>query len=143
MNQQGEVQPIGGVNVKIEGFFAVCKEKGFTGKQGVIIPERNIKNLMLNSEVRQSVEKGEFTIYAISHVDEGLSILTGMDAGSPDDHGLFNEGTVNYLAYAKLKDLARHIKDFAKGPLKKKKKDLDNDNGDENEDKDDKGGEKL
>lgn len=148
MNQQGEVQPIGGVNVKIEGFYRVCKEKGFTGDQGVIIPDRNVKNLMLNREVRESVEKGEFTIYAIRHVDEGLSILTGMEAGTPDDHGLFADGTVNDLAYKKLKELARHIKDFAKGPLKNKKLPSSSDNGnnnddDKDEDNDDKGGEKL
>lgn len=143
MNQLGEVQPIGGVNVKIEGFYKICKEKGFTGTQGVIIPERNIKNLMLNSEVLESVEKGEFTIYAINHIDEGLSILTGMEAGTPDEHGLFKEGTVNNLAYNKLKELARHIKDFAKGPLKKKKKDMPDDNGDDDEDENDKDGEKL
>lgn len=106
INQKGEIQPIGGVNEKIEGFFEVCKNKGLTGTQGVIIPEQNVKNLMLNDEVVEAVEKGKFHIYAISTIEEGIEILTGIDAGIKED-GSFAEGSV----YAKVADqLAEYVK---------------------------------
>lgn len=105
VNQRGQIQPIGGVNEKIEGFFKVCQIKGMTGKQGVIIPIQNVKNLMLNKEVVQAVIKREFHIYAVSHIDEGIEILTGVKAGDIDQ-----EGTMHYLVNEKLKELA-DIKD--------------------------------
>jgi len=120
MNQMGEVQPIGGVNEKIEGFFEVCKAKGLTGSQGVIIPKRNVRNLMLKAEVVEAVEAGRFAIYPIERVDEGFEILSGKPAGDKDADGKYPEGTVNYLVEKRLLTLARSLKDFGKGPEKKK-----------------------
>ncbi len=120
MNQRGEVQPIGGVNEKIEGFFEVCKAKGLTGKQGVIIPKRNVRNLMLKSEVIEAVEAGRFAIYPIENVDEGFEILSATPIGEKDASGKYPEGTVNHLVEKRLLTLARSLKDFGKGPEKKK-----------------------
>ena len=114
MNQAGEVQPIGGVNEKIEGFFDTCRAKGLTGAQGVIIPKRNVKNLMLKKEVIDAVREGKFVIYPIEHVDEGLEILSGMEAGSRDSSGNFAEGTLNHLVEKRLSELARGLKEFGK-----------------------------
>jgi Lon-like ATP-dependent protease len=114
MNQAGEVQPIGGVNEKIEGFFDTCRAKGLTGAQGVIIPKRNVKNLMLKKEVIDAVREGKFAIYPIEHVDEGLEILTGMEAGLRDSSGSFAEGTLNYMVEKRLSELARGLKEFGK-----------------------------
>ena len=104
INQRGEIQPIGGANEKIEGFFEVCREKGaLNGEQGVLIPHQNVKNLMLRDEVIAAVREGKFHIYAIHTVDEGISILTGVEAGERDpDTGEFPPGTVHGLAAAKL-----------------------------------------
>ncbi|SES94140.1 Lon protease family protein [Anaerobranca gottschalkii] len=107
VNQKGEIQPIGGVNEKIEGFFDVCKLKGLTGKQGVIIPVQNVNNLMLKEEVIDAVKKNEFHIYAISHVDQGMEILTGIPMGEKDKGGEYPEGTLNYLITKKLKELGK------------------------------------
>ncbi len=96
VNQKGEIQPIGGVNEKIEGFYEICKKKGLTGDQGVMIPRRNTKNLMLKSEVIQAVEEGKFNIYAIDHIEEGIELLTGMVAGVINDLGEYPEGSINY-----------------------------------------------
>lgn len=85
VNQRGEIQPIGGVNEKIEGFYEICKKKGLTGIQGVMIPKKNVKNLMLKDEVIQSVNEGKFNIYAIEHIDEGMEILTGLKKDKLDD----------------------------------------------------------
>lgn len=121
MNQRGEVQPIGGVNEKIEGFFEVCKAKGLTGTQGVIIPKRNVRNLMLRRDVIEAVGEGKFHIYPIEQVDEGLEILTGMPVGEKDSEGNFPEGTINYLVEKKLYTLARSLKEFGR-PAEKKGK---------------------
>lgn len=102
INQKGEIQPIGGVNEKIEGFFDACKRKGLTGEQGVIIPKSNVKNLMLKKEVVEAVKEGKFHIYPISTVDEGIEILTGVPAGERGSDGLFPEGTVNRKVEDKL-----------------------------------------
>lgn len=102
VNQKGEIQPIGGVNEKIEGFFDTCKRKGLTGNQGVIIPRSNVKNLMLKKEVVEAVKEGKFHIYPISTVDEGIEILTGVAAGKRGPDGLFPEGTVNRKVEDKL-----------------------------------------
>jgi predicted ATP-dependent protease len=114
MNQAGEVQPIGGVNEKIEGFFDTCRAKGLTGAQGVIIPKRNVKNLMLKKEVIDAVKEGKFAIYPIEYVDEGLEILTGMEVGLRDSSGNFPEGTLNYMVEKRLSELARGLKEFGK-----------------------------
>lgn len=102
INQRGEIQPIGGVNAKIEGFFEICKRKGLNGEQGVMIPHSNVKNLMLKPEVIQAVEEGKFHIYSIKTVDEGIEILTGMPAGQRGPDGKFPEGTVNRKVEDKL-----------------------------------------
>lgn len=95
VNQWGEIQPIGGVNEKIEGFYHICKERGLTGEQGVIIPFQNVKNLMLEEEIVEAVKQGEFHIWAIRHIEEGLEILTGAPAGyRRDENGKFPEGTI-------------------------------------------------
>lgn len=105
VNQKGEIQPIGGVNEKIEGFYEVCKKKGLTGLQGVMIPKRNIKNLMLKSEVIDAVIEGKFHIYAVEHVEEGIEILTGMKVGAMDDLGEYPEGTLNYYIMKNLESM--------------------------------------
>ncbi len=98
VNQNGEIQPVGGVNEKIEGFYRVCKEKGLVGNQGVIIPRKNLSNLMLNDEVTEAVRNKLFSIWAVDHIDEGLEILTGKEAGSKDEQGEFPPGSVHFLA---------------------------------------------
>ncbi len=103
INQKGEIQPIGGVNEKIEGFYEVCKSKGLTGEQGVIIPHQNVKNLMLKDEVVEAVKEGKFHIYAIKTVEEGIEILTGIPAGKQDEYGVYEESTVFRKVADKLK----------------------------------------
>ena len=114
VNQRGEIQPIGGVNEKIEGYFKVCKMKGFTGKQGVMIPKQNIKNLMLNSEVIEAVEKGEFSIYSVGHIDEGIEVLTGEKAGKLNKSGKYPRGTIYYKVNKKLEELGKLKEDKKK-----------------------------
>lgn len=109
VNQKGEIQPIGGVNDKIEGFYNVCKTKGLNGKHGVIIPIQNVMNLSLSDEVIESVKNKEFHIYAISTIEEGIEILTGVPAGRKDSSGNFPAGTINYLAYEKLKKYSKAV----------------------------------
>ncbi len=106
VNQKGEIQPIGGVNEKIEGFFSVCKMRGLDGSHGVMIPIQNVKNLNLNNEVVEAVKSGKFHIYAISSIEEGIEVLTGVPAGRKDKDGNFPAGSINYLAYEKLKKYA-------------------------------------
>ncbi len=115
VNQKGEIQPIGGVNEKIEGYFAVCKVLGLTGRQGVMIPAQNVTNLMLKPEVVEAVRRGEFHIYAVRTIDEGLEVLTGMPAGEPGPDGTYPEGTVNYLVSKRLQELAERLRRFAPG----------------------------
>lgn len=97
INQFGEIQPIGGVNEKIEGFFDVCTHEGLTGDQGVIIPRTNVTNLVLRSDVVEAVENGKFHIYAIDSVDDGIEVLTGLKAGVRDSDGNFPKGSVNFF----------------------------------------------
>ena len=106
VNQKGEIQPIGGVNEKIEGFFQICKMRGLDGTHSVMIPIQNQKNLNLSNEVVDAVKNGLFHIYAISTIDEGIELLTGVPAGKKDASGNFPAGTINYLAYEKLKKYA-------------------------------------
>ncbi|HMA63108.1 MAG TPA: ATP-binding protein [bacterium] len=94
VNQKGEIQAIGGVNQKIEGFFDICKERGLSGKQGVIIPESNVKNLMLDDRVIDAVEDGKFNIYPVSQISEGIELLTGVNAGQIDENGHYPEESV-------------------------------------------------
>lgn len=102
VNQKGLIQPVGGVNEKIEGFFKVCKLKGFKGGEGVIIPRKNVDSLMLSEEVIEAVKEGKFTIYAVETVDEGMEILTGFKAGELNENGEYEEGTINYFVQQKL-----------------------------------------
>lgn len=107
VNQKGEIQPIGGVNDKIEGFFQICKMRGLDGTHGVMIPKQNIRNLNLSEEIVQAVKEGKFHIYAIATIEEGIEILTGVPAGKKDSEGHFPAGSVNCLAYEKLKKYAQ------------------------------------
>jgi lon-related putative ATP-dependent protease len=115
LNQKGEIQAIGGVNEKIEGFFDVCRAKGLTGTQGVIIPFQNVQNLMLREDVVAAVTEGKFHIYAVKTIDEGIELLTGVPAGERRDDGTFEAGTVHNLVDAELKRLAHDWKAFAGG----------------------------
>jgi ATP-dependent Lon protease len=112
VNQKGEVQAIGGVNQKIEGFYDCCKRKGLTGNQGVMIPERNLKDLMLRKDVVEAAGNGEFHVYAVKTVDEGIEILTGRPAGEKKPDGDYPDGTINFLVDCKLKLLAEGLKKF-------------------------------
>ena len=118
INQKGEIQPIGGVNEKIEGFFDVCRAKGLTGTQGVIIPQQNIQNLMLRRDVVEAVAQGRFHIYSVKSIDEGIEILTGVEAGEAGEGGAFEEGTVNFLVDKEMQRLAASWKSFGPPPEK-------------------------
>jgi lon-related putative ATP-dependent protease len=118
INQHGQIQPIGGVNLKIEGFFDVCKARGLTGKQGVLIPSRNVKDLMLRHDVVEAVQNKQFHIYAIDTVEEGIEILFGKPAGKQRRDGTFEKGTVHALVQAKLEKYAKEGKDL---PRRKRK----------------------
>ncbi len=107
VNQLGEVQAIGGVNEKVEGYFDVCLARGLTGDQGVLIPATNVKHLMLKSEVVQAVQDGKFHIHAIANIDEGIETLTGKSAGERDSEGNYPADTVNFLVEEKLKAMAK------------------------------------
>ncbi len=107
VNQMGQIQAVGGINLKIEGFFKTCKMNGLTGDQGVIIPESNVKNLMLREEVVKAVEDGLFNIYPISTVDEGMELLTGKTAGREDVYGDYPAGTINAKVVARLERFTR------------------------------------
>lgn len=113
VNQKGEIQPIGGVTEKIEGFFAVCKAKGLTGEQGVIIPHQNIDNLMLKHEIIEAVQQGKFHIYAVRTVEEGISLLTGVPAGNRQpENGNYPENTVFNLVDRRLREYAEGLARF-------------------------------
>ncbi|MHB8170796.1 MAG: Lon protease family protein [Thermincolia bacterium] len=114
VNQRGEIQPVGGVTHKVEGFYVVCKQRGLTGKQGVMIPHQNVANLMLSEEVVDAVKEGKFHIYAVETIDQGIEILTGVPAGARDKRGKFPKGTVNYLIQEKLEKYARAMLTFVK-----------------------------
>ena len=107
VNQKGQIQPIGGVNEKIEGYFQVCKLRGLDGSHGVMIPVQNVDNLQLSDEVIQAVKDKKFHIYAVSTIEEGIEVLTGVPAGKKDKNGHFPAGTINYLVYEKLKKYAK------------------------------------
>lgn len=103
INQYGEVQSIGGINEKIEGFFDICQKRGLTGKQGIIMPFVNVKNLMLKDQVVQAVKDKRFYIHTIMHVDEAIELLTGIPAGKRNRKGLFPKDTINYKVEEQLK----------------------------------------
>ncbi|MGE0667389.1 MAG: Lon protease family protein [Sphingomonadales bacterium] len=107
VNQRGQVQAIGGVNEKIEGFFDLCDKRGLSGRQGVLIPTANVKHLMLHHRVIDAVEAKRFHIHAVSSIDQGIEILTGVAAGKPDDNGVFPEGSINARVAERLHAFAR------------------------------------
>lgn len=111
VNQKGDIQPIGGVNEKIEGFYKICKLRGLDGSHGVMIPALNEKNLNLSDEVIEAVKNKQFHIYTISTIEEGIELLTGVPAGKKDVNGKFPAGSINYLAYEKLKRYAKISKE--------------------------------
>jgi predicted ATP-dependent protease len=108
VNQWGEIQPIGGINEKVEGFFATCKVVGLTGKQGVVMPAQNVQQLVLRQEVTDAIRDGKFFLYPIRTIDEGIEILTGVKAGSIEE-----PGTVHYLVARRLRALAEGLRSFA------------------------------
>jgi len=115
VSQKGEIQPIGGVTRKIEGFFDICRHKGLSGTQGVMIPDKNVKNLMLRRDVVEAVEQGKFHVYPVSTIEEGIEILTGMKAGEIQEDGTYPEGTLFRKVDDKLKEMADLEKEFGKG----------------------------
>jgi predicted ATP-dependent protease len=114
VNQNGQIQPIGGVNQKIEGFFDLCRVKGLTGDQGVMIPVQNVKHLMLRKDLIEAVASGQFHIYAVRTIDEGIEILTGFPAGDRNGSHSYNEGTVHYLVEKRLKEFAEGLRKAGK-----------------------------
>jgi predicted ATP-dependent protease len=113
VNQYGRVQPIGGVNEKIEGFFDICQARGLTGEQGVIIPQSNVKHLMLKEEVVSACAEGKFRVWAVEDVDQAIELLTGVPAGEPDAQGVVPEGSVNYLVASQLAEMSALRQAFA------------------------------
>ncbi|NNE21535.1 MAG: AAA family ATPase [Rhizobiales bacterium] len=112
VNQNGEVQAIGGANEKIEGFFDICSERGLTGDQGVLVPASNVKHLMLREDVITACKKGQFRIYSVKHIDEGIEILTGTKAGKRGKNGSFPAGSINRMVEDKLAEFAAVRRDY-------------------------------
>jgi lon-related putative ATP-dependent protease len=121
INQKGEVQAIGGVNQKIEGFYEVCKARGLAGEQGVIIPESNVQDLMLKEEVVEAIRNGKFLVYSVNNVDEGIELLTGIKAGKRLKDGKFEKNSINRRVQDRLEQLAKGMKEFEKKEEAKKK----------------------
>ena len=111
VDQHGRVQPVGGINQKIEGFFDVCQARGLNGDQGVLIPAGNIRHLMLRSDVIDAVTEDKFHIWAVSSIDQGINLLTGCQAGEPDENGIYPEGTINRAVADRLAEMAEVLKD--------------------------------
>jgi predicted ATP-dependent protease len=112
VNQRGEIQPIGGVTQKVEGFYYVCKARGLNGENGVLIPKSNVKNLMLKQELVRAVQENKFHIYLVETIDQGIEILTGVEAGSQDKDGKYPEGTVNRAVNDRLAEFAKCWKSY-------------------------------
>jgi lon-related putative ATP-dependent protease len=113
VDQHGHVQAVGGVNEKIEGFFDVCRRRGLTGTQGVLIPASNVQHLMLRADVVEAVRQGQFQVHAVQHVDEGIALLTGVPAGERDDDGTWPDGSVNRRVEDRLRALAEAARRYA------------------------------
>lgn len=129
VSQKGEIQPIGGVNYKIKGFFDICKHKGLTGEQGVMIPGKNIRNLMLDKEVVEAVAQGKFHIWPVSTIEEGIELLTGVEAGSLQDDGAYPEGTLYRKVDDRLREIAQIVREFGKESENGKKKEEESEGG--------------
>jgi predicted ATP-dependent protease len=112
VNQHGEIQAIGGVNQKVEGFFDICSARGLTGTQGVIIPQSNVRHLMLRSDVVEACAAGRFSIYPVATIEEGLAMLTGRPAGARGPDGRYQEGTINRLVEDRLHTFAEIRRNF-------------------------------
>jgi predicted ATP-dependent protease len=112
VNQLGDVQPVGGISEKVEGFHTICAKKGFTGTQGVIIPRRNLSNLILSDDVEKDVQNGLFHIYAVDTIDQALEILTDRPAGNIDTNGNFSADSVNGIVSQELRRMAEIIKNY-------------------------------
>jgi lon-related putative ATP-dependent protease len=136
MDQTGDVQPVGGINEKIEGFFDLCRLTGLDGTQGVIIPEKNVKHLMLKKDVIEAVRDGTFALYPIRNVDEGLQIMTGREVGEPGEDGTYPEGTINALVVRRLTEIAESME---KKKEKEREEEREN-NKEKREEKEDKKG---
>jgi predicted ATP-dependent protease len=124
VNQYGEIQTIGGVNEKIEGFFDICNARGLTGEQGVIIPHTNVKHLMLREDVREAVRQNRFAVYSVKTIDEMIQLLTAKEAGVKDKNNHYPQGTVNYLVQKRIDQLNRLHKTFADASSKPQKRDF-------------------
>jgi lon-related putative ATP-dependent protease len=139
VNQVGDVQAIGGATYKIEGFYDVCKAKGLTGEQGVMIPKDNVRNLALNDEVVEAVKDGTFHIYAVTTIDEGIEVLTGTPAGERNGDGEYPEGAIHYLVEERLDQLAEKARQIARPP---EDEDTESEKGSEDEGPDVEGSDK-
>jgi lon-related putative ATP-dependent protease len=128
VNQKGDVQAIGGLNEKIEGYFEICRAKGLTGGQGVLVPASNVRNLMLKEEVVKAVKDGKFHIYPVTTIDEGIEVLTGLKAGKRLKNGAFESGSVNDRVEKRLVQLAEKLRDFGRDNDKEPKKKRRNNN---------------
>jgi predicted ATP-dependent protease len=114
VNQHGQVQPIGGANEKIEGFYDVCRARGLTGDHGVLIPSTNVKHLMLRKDLVEATAAGKFHVYPIETVDQAITLLTGLPAGAPDADGQYPEGTVNGCVAARLLEMFNLRREYSK-----------------------------
>jgi predicted ATP-dependent protease len=112
VNQKGEVQAIGGVNEKLEGYYQLCKARGLDGKHGAVIPASNVKHLMLNEEIIDAMKEGKFHIYPVLTIDEGIEVLTGVPAGAPGKDGKYPVGTINRLVQDTLAEMANKAKEY-------------------------------
>jgi len=113
VNQKGEVQAIGGVNEKLEGYFQLCKARGLDGKHGVVIPASNVKNLMLKHEIVDAIKSGQFHIFPVSTIDEGIEVLTGVKAGIVGKDDKYPAGTINRLVQDRLASMAEKVKGYS------------------------------
>jgi len=116
INQHGQMQAIGGVCDKIEGFFDLCEKRGLTGEQGVIIPTANVRHLMLKQTLVDAAAAGRFHVYAVDHVEQALELLTGLPAGQPDGNGIFPSGTVNHRVQLRLAEWIALRQHYANPP---------------------------
>jgi predicted ATP-dependent protease len=117
VNQKGYIQPIGGINQKIEGFFEVCMAKGLNGEQGVMMPAKNLKHLMLRDEVIKAVKESKFHIWAVTSIDEGIEVLTGVEAGQRKEDGSYPAGSVNFNVNKSLTDMAKKLRHYSAANL--------------------------
>lgn len=133
VNQHGQVQAIGGVNEKIEGFFEICQDRGLTGDQGVLIPKANVKNLMLRQDVIDAVSDKMFHIYPIETIEQGIEVLTGIPAGEMDEEGSFPEDSINHRVIARLEEMAETQREFSHPPEEENEEEENNGKEDDSE----------